>query len=322
MQNYTSPWWAGRGHTATLFTDCLRRRSVGRLERHRMFTEDADFFDVDAVFPDAAQANVIILPGMESSSTSPFIQRLVVACLRANCGVMVLNARGCSGESNWSITGYHAGFIDDFHQLLWYSSRVYPQRPLIAIGLSLGGVQIVNAMVSSMVKQTRLLQMLVFISMPMCLRDTTERLSQGFNRVYDRFLLRSLIKNLSRKWRIFPAYRHNIDIALRAKSVHEFDALWTAFIHGFASRDDYYSECSPSNCISGLRLPTLLLHAENDPFVVYKYAIRKICHASPKLDLHIIQSGGHLAFPYRGKVDPVAQFILKWCISHLANNSA
>ena len=123
------------------------------------------------------------------------------------------------------------------------------------------------------------------------------------NRLYERRFLRNLIRRFRRKVRLFPrAFDPNRATGIR--SLREFDDRITALYSGFASAEDYYFRAAAARVIDRIAVPTLILHALDDPFVhITPETLAKI-EANPHITLLQSAHGGHCAF--LAKSDPTA----------------
>jgi predicted alpha/beta-fold hydrolase len=104
------------------------------------------------------------------------------------------------------------------------------------------------------------------VSAPLDLAAANLALSSGFNLVYARHFLRTLVPAAREKDRRFPG-RIDMARALAARTMRDFDDAVTAPLHGFHGADDYYARSSAGTAAGDDRDAALLLHAANDPFL-------------------------------------------------------
>jgi predicted alpha/beta-fold hydrolase len=156
------------------------------------------------------------------------------------------------------------------------------------------------------------------ISAPLDLAAANKALSSGFNLIYARHFLRTLIPAAREKYRRFPG-RFDIRRALAAKTLRDFDDAVTAPLHGFAGADDYYARSSAGPLLGTIRLPTLLLHALNDPFLPAA-ALPRREQLPPSLTLELTEHGGHVGFVHGappGRLDWMPRRVLAHFARHL-----
>ncbi|HYY52181.1 MAG TPA: alpha/beta hydrolase, partial [Myxococcales bacterium] len=79
----------------------------------------------------------------------------------------------------------------------------------------------------------------------------------------------------------------------KARTLFEFDDALTARLHGFAGAEDYYAQSSSANYVDRIRVPLLLISAEDDPFIPARCVPRTANHA---VEVELSPRGGHLGF--------------------------
>ena len=250
--------------------------------RERWELKDGDFVDVDRVAGRAGAPLLVALHGLEGSSSAHYIRGLLACARERGWRGLALNFRSCSGEINRLLRSYHSGETADLGELI-ARARGEADRILLA-GCSLGG----NASVPREIKGA------VAISTPFDLAACARTLdSRGFWRgVYRTRFLRTLKRKSLEKSSIFPGA---LDVARirRARTLFEFDEVVTAAVHGFSSAVDYYAQSSSSRFVNDVRVPLLLLSAEDDPFIPAECIPREVPDC---VTLEIHPNGGHLGF--------------------------
>ena len=119
-------------------------------------------------------------------------------------------------------------------------------------------------------------------------------MARAFYRVYSRHFLQTLIPNAAAKLERFPGLFDGKRL-LKARTVYEFDDVVTSPLHGFAGADDYWTRCSSKPWLRGIRLPTLVLNAINDPFLP-SHALPGPSDVSSTVALEQPHEGGHVGF--------------------------
>ena len=124
-----------------------------------------------------------------------------------------------------------------------------------------------------------------------------KNLQRGFARVYDRHFLRSLREKARRKLEQHPGLFDGARLEA-ANTIEDFDDAVTGPVHGFAGSHDYYQRSSSISFLSRIRVPTLLLSAEDDPFLPASVLdrVREIAKSNPSLQLQFTPAGGHVGF--------------------------
>ncbi len=82
----------------------------------------------------------------------------------------------------------------------------------------------------------------------------------------------------------------------RVASIREFDDIITAPYCGFRDADDYYSQSSALRVIATIRIPTLILAAQDDPMVPFRSFRDGALASNPNVTLVAPKHGGHCGF--------------------------
>jgi predicted alpha/beta-fold hydrolase len=78
-------------------------------------------------------------------------------------------------------------------------------------------------------------------------------------------------------------------------SIHAFDNLVTAPLHGYQDADDYWRQAASKPDLGNIQVETLLLNARNDPFM-HGDVLSAPEQASPWVTLDFPEQGGHAGF--------------------------
>jgi hypothetical protein len=279
------------GHVQTLLGALCRQRNGSAFQRERWELEDGDFLDLD--WMRRGNSRVAILShGLEGSSAQGYIRGLAAALGSAGWDVLAWNFRGCSGEPNRLPRFYHSGETEDLRALV---ERVAGGHEQIALaGFSLGG-NLTLKYLGEAAPHPRV-AVAAAISVPIDLASCARRLDRDpGNRLYLRRFLASMRAKIAAKARQFP---DAFDVReLRAVTTFEqFDGRFTAPLHGFRDAEDYWTRCSARQWLAGIRTPTLLLNARDDPFLTPACFPESAAAAHPHLFFEAPASGGHVGF--------------------------
>ena len=310
VPDYRAPAWLPGGHAQTLYPRFLPLAPLP-YRRERWETPDGDFIDVDWNGPapaDGGQALVVplvvLFHGLEGGSHSHYAQALMRALRDAGRPGAVAHFRGCSGEQNRLPRAYHGGDSDEIDWVLRRFRQACPARPLHAVGVSLGGNALLKWLGEREDAAAGIVQAAAAVSCPFDMTACGHHLARGANRLYTQYFLRTLKRFAGEKLRCHPGL---FDAARMrgAKSLYEFDDAVTAPLHGFASAADYWRRASSKPWLGGIRVPTLLINARNDPFLPAGVlpARREV---SPYVELAYTDEGGHVGFPtgpFPGRID-------------------
>jgi len=294
--------WLPGGHLQTLFSPLLRRPPALQRQRTRMTLSDGDYLDLDWHSAGAQAAPIVLLlHGLTGSSASLYILGQQRALAALGWHSVALNWRGCSGEPNHSARAYHSGASDDLAEVIAHVKGLHPGQALVAVGYSLGG----NVLLKYLGEQgeNAAVAAAVAVSVPFRLDQCADRLQVGFSRVYQSRFMRDMLAYVTNKKRLFQHQGLDAEYArldalgslAGMDSFWDFDGRITAPLHGFASAEDYYRRCSSRFFLSSIRVPTLIIQAQNDPFV-YPHSLPESSELAASTEFELHPHGGHVGF--------------------------
>ncbi len=289
--------WAASPHAQTLAARVLRPGAPLPLSRQRWQTPDGDFLDLDLGSElEEGHPLVLVVHGLEGSSRRRYVLSACRKLLARGIMPAALNLRGCSGEPNRRARFYHSGETEDLAFVLARLRESYPGRALGAWGFSLGGNALLKLMGERSDGGRGLLDAAVVISVPFDLAAggaLLERTTMG--RFYTRYFLRSLRRKVREKAGLLEA-AIELDQALKARTLREFDDVATAPLHGFSSADHYYAVASSARYLEGVGVPTLVVHSMDDPFLPSEAIPGAALRSNPSFQTHLTMRGGHVGF--------------------------
>ena len=271
------------------------------MRRERLETPDGDFLDLDFLDPPASKGPVpsplvVILHGLEGSSGAPYVQRLLGRIRDRGWGAAAVNMRMCSGEPNRLKATYHSGKTEDLDGVVRFLKKSRGSQRLYLVGFSIGGNLALKWLGERGVEASGEIERAAAVSVPYDLAKSVESMDRGFNReIYTRALLMSLKAKVFAKEKRFPQ-AFQLDRVKRCRTFREFDREVTAPLNGFKDERDYWSKSSSQNFLKSIRIPTLLVHAEDDPFFPGRHLPLNEIRNSKHLRTLVIPQGGHLGF--------------------------
>lgn len=218
--------------------------------------------------------------GLSGDWTSDYMQYVAEMGVRNGCHVVLWNHRG-AGQAPLSSKPYNSGSVEDVGRALDFVRRKFPDKKIVLVGFSLSG-NIALALAGGY-KNQQAADLTLAINAPIDLRDASRSLGQGINRIYDLRFVKRLSAMVQDKVKI-P----------KSATLWDFDELYTAPASGFRNREHYYSECSSNQYVSLIQTPTLILTAEDDPFVNFENY--KQLPSNPLVFLHTEKFGGHMGY--------------------------
>jgi len=301
LNPYLAPSWLPGGHAQTIYP-ALRPPPAIAFERERWDTPDGDFIDLDWAGPAHAGRVLVLFHGLEGSSRSHYALAIAGHALSEGWRCVIPHFRGCSGVLNRLPRAYHSGDSDEIDWILHRVQGLDPSRRIHAVGVSLGGNALLKWLGERGTESARLVHSAASVSAPLDLAAAGHALGRGFNMVYTRMFLNSLKRKSAAKLAQFPG-SFDGRAMLASKTLYEFDNAVTAPLHGFRDTDDYWERASSWPVLAGVRVPTLVLNARNDPFLPAG-ALAQTRSASNHVTLEFPDSGGHVGFhsgPFPGR---------------------
>ncbi len=276
----------------TIFGPLLRKGPALPLRRERWELHDGDFVDVDRLDGPAQAPLLVALHGLEGSSSAHYIRGLLHQAQRRGWRGLALNFRGCSGDMNRLLRSYHSGETGDLGELI---ERVRGEADrIVLVGCSLGGNVLVKWLGEQGDKVPGQIRAAAALSVPFDLAACSRTLdSGGFWRwVYRTRFLRTLKRKSLLKGAQHPGALDTARVAA-ARTLFDFDDAVTAAVHGFPGAPDYYAQSSSGPFVARVRVPLLLLSAEDDPFIPPASIPRTV---PSNVTLEVWPQGGHLGF--------------------------
>lgn len=278
----------------TIVGALFRAKPSLALIRKRVDTPDGDFLDLD--FLEGNEPTVVILHGLEGSSKAPYVLSLLGEIKKRGLAACAVNMRMSSGEPNRLLTTYHSGKSEDLDSVIRYLKEKGNCKRLFLVGFSIGGNIVLKWLGEQGSRASEIIEKAVAISVPYDLAKAVELLDRGFNReVYTRSLLGSLKAKLRVKAKLYPGAIRLNDIK-KCNTFRIFDREVTAPLNGFRDERDYWAKASSQPFLKDIRVPTLLIHAEDDPFFPDRLLPYKEFRKSDYLHPLIVSGGGHMGF--------------------------
>lgn len=326
MHDYRSPPWLPGGHLQTIWPALWSRRHDGappHYRRERWDTPDGDFIEVDfqeALAPTLGTAPaplLVLFHGLEGSSRSHYAEAFAAHAAAQGLAFAVPHFRGCGGAINLAPRAYHSG---DYEEIDWILRRLRARHagPLLAVGVSLGGNALLRWAEEAGDSAAHTARAVAAVSAPLDLAAGGTAIGRGFSRqVYTRMFLRSMKPKALAKLAQHPGLFDRARL-VAARSLYEFDEVFTAPLHGFRGVQDYWQRASARPHLRAIRIPALVLNARNDPFVP-----ARSLPAAHEVGAHVTlwqpAQGGHVGFAHGrppGHVQALPEAVLGWLRAH------
>ncbi|MFL5605705.1 MAG: hydrolase [Gemmatimonadaceae bacterium] len=298
---YTPAWWVPGAHLQTLWGKLVRRPPDVATRVERWATPDGDELEIrrlDApAGSDPSVPRLLVLHGLEGTIRSHYLRGLLDQARRRGWAADVLIFRGCNGQIPRAARFYHSGETGDLDFVVRRLVQEHPMQPLVAAGFSLGGNVLLKWLGEQGAGVPSQLKAAAAVSVPYDLERGSRHIERGFSRLYTRHFLATLrqkaLAKLAHHPGLFDQSRLN-----DARTLYDFDEAVTAPVHGFKGASDYYSRSSSLQFLPGIRRPTLLLSAYDDPFLPREVlvGVAKVARDNPFIAVELHERGGHVGF--------------------------
>jgi uncharacterized protein len=244
---------------------------------------------------------LLLLHGLEGSSSAHYMGGIADKAWAAGWNVIRLNQRNCGETEHLSRGLYHSGLTNDPLHVVREIVDVDGVRAVAVAGYSLGG-NLALKLAGELGNSFPALKAVCAVSPTMDLAVCVKALERRSNLAYEFNFVRRLKARMRRKASIFPN-DYSLDRLGRVWTVRQFDEAFTAPHHGFRDATDYYHRASAMRVIDRIRVPALILTAEDDPFVPAAPFREPAVVNNPHVTTVVTRHGGHCAFVERGAGD-------------------
>jgi predicted alpha/beta-fold hydrolase len=263
------------------------------------------YFDVDAdsrVVADChwhvrpwEHATLVALHGLNGSSDAHYMRGLAAKAFERGLNVVRLNQRNCGDTEHLSAGLFHSGLTADAAHVLHELSEVDGLPAIAVAGYSLGGNLALKLAAEYGDHPLPTLRAVAAVSPIIEIGECVRALERPGNRLYQWNFVKDLKRRMRRKNRASPG-RFDLRRLAAVRTVREFDEMYTAPHFGFRDAEDYYRRASATRIIERIAVPTLIITAEDDPFVPSAAFHDPKISGNPRIDLRLCEHGGHCGF--------------------------
>jgi len=232
---------------------------------------------------------------LEGSSQSPYIKGMVKHFYQAGWDCLAWNYRDCSGEPNRHLYSYHSGATDDMGFMINTILNQKKYQTIVLVGFSLGGNVNLKYIGENPTQLPPEIKAAAIFSTPLDLMACSLNMERLSNKIYTRRFLQTLKQKIREKAIRFPQQVDTTHLT-SIRTLKEFDDLYTAPIHGFKDAKDYYQRCSALNFTHQIQIPTLIVNAENDPFLAKESYPIHYFEQLKNVFFEVPLKGGHCGF--------------------------
>ncbi|HYW30203.1 MAG TPA: alpha/beta fold hydrolase [Gemmatimonas sp.] len=300
-RSYRPAWWLPDPHSATLWGRVGRREPTPHTVVDAWDTPDGDFVQVLRLVPDHPLApdapRILLLHGLEGGAHSHYAKAMFREAAARGWGADMMLYRTCGSQPNRLARSYHSGETSDPAFVVARLMAEYPGASIGLMGVSLGANVLCKLLGEWGDRAPAPVRAAVAMSTPFDLARASRHLGRGFGAIYEWSFLKSLVPKALSK-----IARHEELVGLTtvkgARTLWDFDDRFTAPLHGFRDAADYYARASSLPYLHGIRRPTLLLSAVDDPFLPPAVLddVRAVAAKNKALTIEFPARGGHVGF--------------------------
>jgi predicted alpha/beta-fold hydrolase len=236
-----------------------------------------------------------LLHGLEGSCDSGYMLGTAERAWTAGFNVVRLNQRNCGGTEQLTPTLYHSGLSGDIRSVIFELIERDGLLEIFAAGYSMGG-NLVLKMAGELGREVPPeLRAVAAVAPAFDLKACADALCAKENFIYQRHFVQGLKRRMRYKASLFPK-RYPIDGMRGIRSVRDFDGQITARFCGFRDADDYYARSSAGRVAGHIAIPTLIVTAQDDPFVPIASFANPALRENPNITFIAPKNGGHCAF--------------------------
>ncbi|TAH11476.1 MAG: alpha/beta fold hydrolase [Sphingobacteriia bacterium] len=294
------PFWQINGHIQSIFPSLFRKVKFEYARRERLELLDGDFVDLDwSSSQKKSNRLAIITHGLEGDSTRHYVKGVAKIFSSNGFDSLGWNCRSCSGEINRLPRFYHHGDANDLRFVIEHAIKFYGYEEIVLIGFSMGGSLTFRAIAENPVEVPAQIKAAIGFSVPCSLKGSVDALTTKQNAVYRKRFLRKLGVKIKIKATLFPDLI-NAEGYDEIDDFISFDNRYTAPLHGYENALDFYEKASVGPFLKNISLPSLIVQAVNDPFLLPNCMPIDIAQNNPNLFLEMPDQGGHCGFMIKG----------------------
>jgi predicted alpha/beta-fold hydrolase len=304
--NFSPHSWLRGGHVQTLASFFLKRRIALSAAEKRLIEVEPGISVLCHCHWQAERRSaltLIIVHGLEGSSESQYMMGIAQKGLAAGMNVVRMNQRNCGGMDHCAPTLYNSGRSADVAAVARNIVERDDAPGFVLAGFSMGGNLVLKLAGEWGSGGPAEFRGVVAVCPAINLAAGADALHEPANRIYEYYFLMQLFQRYRRKVKLFPASFDPIRVR-GVRTLREFDDRVTAFYCDFAGADDYYARAAAANVIDRIARPTLVIHADNDPFIRIVPETRAKLLSNPNITYVETEDGGHCAFIGERDNDP------------------
>ena len=236
-----------------------------------------------------------IVHGLEGSSDSNYVLGIAEKAYQRGFHVVRLNQRNCGGTEKLTPTLYNSGMSEDYRAVLEELTEIDGFSQIFFAGYSMGGNLVIKMAGEFGAAVPRALRGVCGICPAIDLAACADALDKRENYFYQRHFVKGLMARYVRKASLFPKIYSREDSG-KIRTVREFDDAITGPCFGYRDAQEYYDAAGARKVVGQVRVPTLMITAQDDPFVPYESFLAALVEENPAIQFMAPEHGGHCAF--------------------------
>lgn len=239
-------------------------------------------------------STILLVHGLEGCTESHYMRGIAHKAWHAGLNVIRMNQRNCGGTEHLSPTLYNGGMSSDLKAVVTELANHDRLSEIWVAGYSMGGnlaLKLAGEVGDTLPALTGTITVCPNINPAECVNA----LQQPENWIYYRYFLWNLKDRLHRKARLFPN-KWDLSELKRVRTLREFDDAFTSKDDGYTDAADYYERSGARHVLGNIRVPSLIITAQNDPFIPYHIFEESSLKTNPAIELVAPCHGGHCGF--------------------------
>ena len=238
---------------------------------------------------------LVIVHGLEGSSDSNYVRGIAEKAFHRGFHVVRLNQRNCGGSEALTLTLYNSGMSGDYRAVLEQLSGGDGFEQIFFAGYSMGGNLVTKMAGEFAAAVPPALRGVCAVCPSIDLAACAGALERWDNYPYQRHFVSGLMSRYARKQRLFPLL-YSTNGLPRIRTVRQFDDFIIAPRFGYRDAQDYYESVGARRVAAQIRVPFLMITAQDDPFVPYASFLAARVSENPAIQFVAPPHGGHCGF--------------------------
>ncbi len=254
---------------------------------------------------------LVLVHGLEGSSESGYMLGLAERAFVAGWNAVRLNQRNCGGTESLTPTLYNSGLSGDYRSVLAELIETDSLPEIFFAGYSMGGNLVLKMAGEFAGAAPSQLRGVAGVCPTVELASCADAIALPGNFIYEHHFVSRLKRRMQRKAALYPG-KFDLGPMAGVRTVREFDDVITVKYCGFRDATDYYSQSSALRVAANLRVPALIVTAQDDPFVPFASFSDPALAGNPNIRVVAPGHGGHCSFISRHPGD--ARFWAEACV--------